>query len=107
MAVARQLRGEAGSVAGVQVNLKVTGAFGNVTQSYHKSGNPKYKVGPGVVRHSPSLLRGYRPSSEMGPASHTTIIVPTSRSENPLTYPATSNLRTRGASWWESFVWLG
>ncbi|GBN98924.1 hypothetical protein AVEN_69554-1 [Araneus ventricosus] len=45
---------------------------------------------------------GRRPFSEVGPTSHTIIIVPTSESGNPFTYPAASDPRTRGAPQWDS-----
>ncbi|GBN02583.1 hypothetical protein AVEN_62509-1 [Araneus ventricosus] len=38
----------------------------------------------------------------MGPKSHTVIIVPTSRCDNQLTYPAAYHPRTGGAPRWES-----
>ncbi|GBN76818.1 hypothetical protein AVEN_225717-1 [Araneus ventricosus] len=46
-------------------------------------------------------LRGYDLSLEMGPTSHTTVTVPTSRSENSPTYPAASHPRTRGSNRWD------
>ncbi|GBM72771.1 hypothetical protein AVEN_3419-1 [Araneus ventricosus] len=51
------------------------------------------------MRRPPAFM-GVRPSSEMGPTSHTTIIVPTSISENPFTYLVASHPRTRGAPRW-------
>ncbi|GBM72632.1 hypothetical protein AVEN_238219-1 [Araneus ventricosus] len=44
----------------------------------------------------PTVLRRYNLSSAMGLTSHSTIIIPTSRSENPITYPAASQLCTLG-----------
>ncbi|GBN36868.1 hypothetical protein AVEN_58444-1 [Araneus ventricosus] len=67
MAVARLLRGEAGSVAGVQVNLKVTGALGNATTKLSQTWKSQPQGWSGGSSSHPLPFTGVSPVFGDGP----------------------------------------